>query len=953
MKRTLSLFVAVAALLFASCGTAERYDIVIAGGGASGIAAGLQAARMGSRTLLVEEFDWLGGMLTSAGVSATDGNYRLRGGIWGEFRDALAEHYGGDAALKTGWVSNVMFEPSVGDALFKELAAREPNLSVEYRSQVVAAVRKEDKWQLTVACGDRLRKIEAAVLIDATELGDIAALCGVPWDKGMDAAAETGEDIAPAEANGIIQDLTYVAVLKEYGRDVALPEPPEGYDPALFACCCINPLCINPKEPDRMWPKEMMITYGKLPNGKFMINWPIEGNDYYADLVELSPGERAEAVRRAKNHTLGFVYFLQHELGFRTLGLADDEFPTDDGLPFIPYHRESRRIRGAVRFTLRDICEPYAGTLYRTAAGVGDYPVDQHHTRYSGWDALPDLHFHPIPSYGFPLGIVLPEGHPGLLVAEKSVSVTNIVNGSTRLQPVVLQIGQAAGALASLAVQRGIEPHEVPVRAVQEALLAAGGYLLPYLDLPVSDPRFGAVQRIGVTGILKGRGANVGWENQSWFDIDEPVSVSELRRGLHEVWPDVALSEEPAPVCGASLAAMLAEAVACDAAQIEALVGDMQHPLTRLECAVAVDAVADPFHAVPVDICGRYAHEQQVELPAASPEIRFVGRTERDAAGGVTFDWSGTWFECGFTGRSVAVRVSDTHKNYYNVFIDGEQTAVVSTFGRDSVVMLAEGLAAGPHTLRMQKRTEAEQGRTTIHALLLEGGGILTPLPVPGRHIEFIGDSLTCGYGTEGASANDPFLPETENCDKAYGCISARYFGADYTLIAHSGRGVARNYGDEHPTSQNTMADRIARLFDETPDSGWDFAGSPYRPDIVVINLGTNDFSTRPHPSEEQFAAAYTGILQTLRRVYGEAVPILCVAPRTEEPAFAYIRAICDTSELPNISFAALFHDYCNDSSDLGSSAHPNYAGQRKMAMALIPYIATLTGWEAAVKPLF
>ena len=129
-------------------------------------------------------------------------------------------------------------------------------------------------------------------------------------------------------------------------------------------------------------------------------------------------------------------------MGFDTLGLADDEFPTEDRLPFIPYHRESRRIHGAVRFTLNDITDPYAGTLYRTAVGVGDYPVDQHHTRYSGWDELPDLYFHPIPSYGFPLGIVIPAGFPGLLVAEKSVSVTNLVNGSTRLQPVVLQIGQ-------------------------------------------------------------------------------------------------------------------------------------------------------------------------------------------------------------------------------------------------------------------------------------------------------------------------------------------------------------------------------------------------------------------------------------------------------------------------------------------------------------------------------
>ena len=123
-----------------------------------------------------------------------------------------------------------------------------------------------------------------------------------------------------------------------------------------------------------------------------------------------------------------------------------------------------------MRFTLNDITDPYAGTLYRTAVGVGDYPVDQHHTRYSGWDELPDLYFHPIPSYGFPLGIVIPAGFPGLLVAEKSVSVTNLVNGSTRLQPVVLQIGQATGALAALAAAAGVDPSEVAVRRVQEAV---------------------------------------------------------------------------------------------------------------------------------------------------------------------------------------------------------------------------------------------------------------------------------------------------------------------------------------------------------------------------------------------------------------------------------------------------------------------------------------------------
>jgi len=194
--------------------------------------------------------------------------------------------------------------------------------------------------------------------------------------------------------------------------------------------------------------------------------------------------------------------------------------------------------------------------------------------------------------------------------------------------------------------------------------------------------------------------------------------------------------------------------------------------------------------------------------------VRYVGRTQTKG-GDVSFDWSGTSFECRFTGGSLAMRVSDTKKNYYNLTVDGRDAGVVTTFGTDSVVVLAEKLGRGEHTVRMQKRTEGEQGRTTIHAFLLDRGGRLLPaLPAPGRHIEFIGNSLTCGYGTEGLSKDEPFKPQTENCNKAYACIIARYFGADYTLIAHSGRGAARNYGDKNTTSQNTMADRIAVMKD-------------------------------------------------------------------------------------------------------------------------------------------
>lgn len=593
MKRIVSFVGAIfAALLLCACG-GEQYDVVVIGGGVSGTTAGVRSARLGAKTLIVEQGPWLGGMLTSAGVSATDGNYRLRGGMWGELRDSLEAHYGGAEALQTGWVSNILFEPSVGARIFRNIAAKEEHLTLCLNTSATSIERTSSGWKIGLQGEQGHRSIKCKVIIDGTELGDIAARLGVRYDKGMESRHDTGEDIAPEEANDIIQDLTMVMVLKDYGYDVTIPEP-EGYDPTLFACACDNPLCHTPKEADRLWSQQMMMTYGRLPGGKIMINWPIEGNDYYVDMVDMTAEEREEAIRKAKHHSLCFLYFIQHELGLKTLSLADDEFPTDDHFPLIPYHRESRRIEGEVRFTLGHIVAPYDHTLYRTTIGVGDYPVDQHHTRYTGWEALPNLYFHSIPSYGLPMGTLLPKGVDGLIVAEKSISVSNIVNGSTRLQPVVMQIGEAAGIIAALATREGVEPREVAVRDVQREVLAAGGYLLPFLDLPATHPHFGAMQRVGATGIIESVGMTVGWENQTWFRAEESISMDELSRGLNRYDGRIPhIAEERSVTVGDIARYGSVSASQWAAWGLEDF--DPERAATRLECAVVIDHILKPF----------------------------------------------------------------------------------------------------------------------------------------------------------------------------------------------------------------------------------------------------------------------------------------------------------------------------------------------------------------------
>ena len=625
-KTFVQIIAALIMLIAASCSKQfdAKTDILVVGGGTSGVTAGIQSARMGSKALILEETPWLGGMLTAAGVSAVDGNYNLPAGLWGEFRSRLAAHYGGIDSLKTGWVSNVLFEPKVGNEIFKDMVSAEKNLTVWYSTRLLSLRRDGDCWIATVATdGEDNRVIKARLVIDATELGDVAKMCGVKYDIGMESRAETHEDVAPEHSNGIVQDLTYVAVLKDYGTDVTIPEP-EGYDPATFACCCQNERCVNPKEPDRVWSPDMMIGYGRLPGGKFMINWPIEGNDYYVNIIEMTPDERAKALEEAKAHTMRFIYFIQKELGYNTLGLADDEFPTADRLPMIPYHRESRRIHGVVRFGLNHITNPYEQSqkLYRTSIAVGDYPVDHHHTRYTGDEELPNLYFHPVPSFGVPLGVMIPQDVDGLIVAEKSISVSNIVNGTTRLQPVVMQIGQAAGTLAALALKDSCEVRDVPVREVQDAVLNAGGYLQPYLDVTVNDPRFKAFQRIGSTGILRAEGRNVGWSNQTWLRADEKLIGADLE-GLAEFYPEClnsndykkAVERSDSPVTLETAAMIIASIAGKDTSEVvnESLkafreLGEEDtndgSVMTRGHWAILVDRILDPFHNTPISLTG-------------------------------------------------------------------------------------------------------------------------------------------------------------------------------------------------------------------------------------------------------------------------------------------------------------------------------------------------------------
>jgi len=585
------------------------YDVLIVGGGASGVSAALQAARLGSKVLVVEETSWLGGMLTAAGVSAIDGNHRMPSGIWGEFRAELYAYYGGPKAVETGWVSNTLFEPSVGNRLLKKMVGAEKNIAVWYKSTLLDLKKQPKGWTVAIEQEGKKKTVNASILVDATELGDLLPRAGVAYSIGMDSRYDTKEEFAPEKANSIIQDLTYVAILKDYGADPKrLLKKPQGYDPKEFEHACdVKDPASHSNTP--IINCDQMITYGKLPNGKYMINWPKDGNDIYLNIIEMSPKARAVELQKAKDHTLRFVYHLQSQLGFKNLGLADDEYDTADRLPFIAYHRESRRAKGLVQLTLPYVQSPYQQELplYRTGGIVGDYTIDHHHLKNP--DA-PKIDFVKIrvPSYNVPLGSLIPEKIADFIVAEKSISVSNIVAGATRLQPVVLGIGQAAGVLAALSAKQAVTPKDLSLREVQQVLLDHHAYLMPFIDVDPKDSRFQAIQRVGATGILKGKGVPYKWANQTWFYPEHRISEVDLIDGMRSYYPSAdKVAGSGADVTAEFFAALLLQVdPTLNKDKIRSVIAAKENQvLTRAQVAVVLDLILKPFER-PVDFTGQF-----------------------------------------------------------------------------------------------------------------------------------------------------------------------------------------------------------------------------------------------------------------------------------------------------------------------------------------------------------
>ncbi len=493
-----------------------KCDILIVGGGCGGVAAALSACSMGLSVVLSEEYDWIGGQLTSQLVPPDEHRWIEQFGAtkrYRDFRNRIRRLYQSELPLTdaaksnptlnpgSGWVSRICFEPRIGwIALLTmlqpymscgrlKILKRTIPIAAETHGDFLCSVTFRHKETQNIVL------VEAKFVLDATELGDILELAQVESVTGAEAQSETGEEHAEVgEAHPArMQGITWCAILAhDEGSHRTIDRPadysrwkdlqPANWPTKLFDFEIINPITgakrvlplFGKTEDDwanlfsyRQIRDPKIFDSSPVPHPATVVNWP--QNDYYLKpIIGVAEFEKALTLDEAKSQTLNLLYWLQTDAprhdggtGYPGLYLCPELAGTEDGLAQAPYIRESRRIR-----SLFTITEPMVSVEANPSqdrarpmpkpVGVGLYRMDLHPCT----DLGPTIDLGALP-YQIPLGALLPVRMKNLIAAAKNIGTTHITNGCYRLHPTEWNIGESAGLLAAFCCLKSCQPHEV------------------------------------------------------------------------------------------------------------------------------------------------------------------------------------------------------------------------------------------------------------------------------------------------------------------------------------------------------------------------------------------------------------------------------------------------------------------------------------------------------------
>jgi len=373
-----------------------------------------------------------------------------------------------------------------------------------------------------------------------------------------------------------------------------------------------------------------------------------------------------------------------------------------------------------------------------------------------------------------------------------------------------------------------------------------------------------------------------------------------------------------------------------------------------------------------------------VAVTADDPNIVYSGRIDFTKLESPRFSSPGVSVRARFDGTSVVVKFKDEFRygkrNYYDAVIDEGKVAadgsslafsIKLTPGTATYYPVISGLPKGEHSITFVKRSEANIGYGDFFGFEFDGP-ILDPGPKRARKIEIIGDSISCGVGDDlplhkGQNPDDTYCKEDDwgvpyhDAYLTFGAVAARALDAEYHVTAVSGIGVTRVYSSNASYDLRTMPEVYDKLYlEDTASPAWDT--SRYVPDVVVIALGTNDFSPGDNPTDmpreqmtvEKFVPPYEDFIDTLMGYYPDAEFVLLSSPMLSDdwpdPSFKYKTSLEESIAQIEADYAKqggkvhAFNVY--DAAGQGCGTHPSALEHQKIAdMNLIPALREVMGW--------
>ena len=540
-----------------------RTDVLVIGANPCGISAAIAASRSGSKVILTETKDHMGGMMSN-GLGRTDiGPRNTIGGVFKEFIDNVYAHYvntyGPDSQQVKDCSNGYYFEPSVAERILNRMVKAEKRIKVKYHYRPESLLMYGNRIHgvnFFDTRKSRFVQIRAGVFIDATYEGDIAAMSGVPYRVGRESREEYGEFIAgklymdhytrmvlpgsTGDGDDRVQAYNFRLCLTRSPDNRVFPTKPENYNRDEYLTV------LQSISEGRIKTVQDILNIEPIPNGKSDTNnmprslistdLPEENYNY----PEAGYDEREKIVRRHREYILGLLYFLQNDPEMpeglrndcREWGFAKDEYRKNGHFPRQIYVREARRIWGLYTFSAQDaVFAPGAlrTPIHYDSIACGGYAMDSHATRkrepghevMEGFFYLGGL----TRPYQIPYRVMVPQRVDALLVPG-AASATHIGFGTLRMEPVWMAMGQAAGTAAHLSRRLYAEPRDVPVNRLQSLLVENGQVITTFSDIQgptaeVSADAWQAMQFFGTRG---------------FFDSYEAKPLDSISRGTGAQW---------------------------------------------------------------------------------------------------------------------------------------------------------------------------------------------------------------------------------------------------------------------------------------------------------------------------------------------------------------------------------------------------------------------------------